>query len=82
MSDYPLVLIEWHDAVAQGHGWRPIQKIGQLEPEFIRSIGWVVKEDDKGITLVSSITRDGDADGDVLIPLGCIISRTSLQPKL
>ena len=82
MADYPLVIIEWHDAVTQGHGWRPITKISQLEPEFIRSIGWIVKEDDKGITLVSSITADGDADGDVLIPVGCVISRTSLQPKL
>ena len=74
-----LLLIVWADAVTEGHGWRSLERIRILDPEIIYTVGWLVKETPASITLVSSITSDGDADGDIVLPKGCILQRVLLS---
>ncbi|MBM3597360.1 MAG: hypothetical protein FJX35_04050 [Alphaproteobacteria bacterium] len=68
-SDMRLVLVEWLDAAGGSRsGWKPIADMGRDLPARCRSVGWVVHEDERLIVLVPHLARDGDGDGEIVIP--------------
>ena len=78
MKPEDLILITWVDAATDGHGWRPIEKIRSLVPPTVLSVGWIVKETDDYVTIISSYMDNDNVDGDTLIPKGMITSRQRL----
>lgn len=73
-----LLLIEWVDA-SSSCKWESLEVLGEREPEKIRTVGWLAGETKEGITLVSSISDFGRADGDMTIPKCSITSRKVLR---
>jgi hypothetical protein len=51
MKDKRLVLVEWVDS-GEGRGWTPIEDIVR-EPMVCRSVGWLIHETEKGITVAA-----------------------------
>jgi len=75
-----LVLLHWKDAVSPTHGWTDIN---ELETELAEccSVGFIVEENDKTITVVSHITGDKestDIDGSLVLDKSWIIERQDL----
>ena len=53
-----LVYVEWIDSAGYP-GWRSLEDIQrEATPIVIESVGWVVAENDKSITLVSHVHKD------------------------
>lgn len=61
MFPYPLVLVEWKDHHADNN-WVKSKDI-ELKPEYCLSVGWLVKEDDEAITVVSCIDPKDPING-------------------
>lgn len=73
-----LELIIWEDAGGeQDGGWQEPADV-DTELSTIRSVGWVVKETDKNITLAMDLSDDGQTHTRGRIPKGMIISRKEL----
>jgi hypothetical protein len=76
----PLVLVEWDDA------WTDHEPITEYAagiahgPERLRTLGWVLKEDDVGITVVNEFYGD-EYRGRTFIPRGMVrsVTRYTLQ---
>lgn len=73
--DLPLVLIEWLDA---NTGNEPVDadNVGSLhKPWVIHSLGWVLQDDEIGITIVTEY-YDSTYRGRTFIPRGMVQSLT------
>ena len=67
-----LVLIEWLDACSHPvTGWRPLEQAAALEPALSRSVGWILSETASHLVLAAH-ESEGEVDGDICIPRGCI----------
>lgn len=80
-----LVLIEWIDSHS-GSRWQDLDNIKAANgPLHCRSVGWVVAENKKYITLVSSISGEKNENimlcgtGGITIPKCCITRRLSVK---
>lgn len=72
------VLIEWIDAASDDGSWTPMTQAGGLVRCF--SVGYVVKETKRQITLVQTICLDTmNMSGQVAIPKGCIVRRRRMK---
>ena len=78
MQPGELVLITWIDAATEGHGWRSLERIKAQVPPTVLTVGWIVKETENHITVISSYMDNDNVDGDIVIPTGMIISRQVL----
>lgn len=67
-SKYRLLKVTWLDAKSLPAGWKSVKKAKKSKPAEIISVGYLVKKRKRSITLVASLTDDGDCDGDVVIP--------------
>ena len=65
-----IVYIEWEDAVGGGTSWRPPDEI-RIKPVMIRSVGFVLAESKRSITLVGCVGQTNVSD-DNTIPRSCI----------
>lgn len=75
----PLVIVEWGDAWGSA-GWRDIQDNHCAEP--VVSVGWMVQNDAKGITLLTSVAhKNGSAVGTSFIPKGMVSKLTKMPHK-
>ena len=72
-------LVRWRDACDALPAWTPAEELGDLGPVEVTSIGHLVQHDNGDITLVCSITADGDHGGGVTIPAGCIVDVIELD---
>ena len=61
---YRRVEVEWEDAASHS-GWLDVPKPGEVTPLMVRSTGYLVQSDKRGITLAQSITSH-DKLGDIL----------------
>lgn len=52
-----LTLIYWEDAISPTYGWTDINEVDSTLAECV-SVGFVIKENNKTITIVSSLTGD------------------------
>lgn len=71
MSKYNLVHVEWDDSTNTPPDWH---KIGSsiLKPAKCVSVGYIVYECKRYITLAQSLTDGGDCSNIFTIPRGCI----------
>jgi len=77
-----LELIEWEDITSHNGGeWTDDPISGGTS--LIRTAGWVTHENDRWLTVFSSISDGADKcyGHDTCIPLGCIVKRTVLRRK-
>jgi len=69
MKDYPLVMIDWLDHVAEA---RWVENIDTCEPELCRTIGWLIKDDKQSYKVANAITRDSGVGGISVILKSCV----------
>jgi hypothetical protein len=78
MSD--LVHVEWKDHCMLGN-WAEVEAFHGAARIF--TVGWIMKEDDEGLTLAQSIAGDDRSDGNpgnlIFLLKSCIIRRTVLE---
>lgn len=81
-----LVYIEWldHCSFSDG-GWSELEEFDDVKPQLIKTVGWVLKEDNKMVIVVSTKHEkeiDGFGDrysGDMCIIKGCIQKMKELK---
>lgn len=87
ISNYPLVLVRWHDS-ASGTGWRDVETItDEAEAEYLcATVGWLVLRQARQITVVQSLGGLGacpsvrkQADARMSIPTACVDSIQMLR---
>jgi len=74
------VYLEWLDSVTlDSGGWSDIKKeIMPLTPDLVKSVGWVLKETDDYVILVSHL-ENAEASGEFCIPKACIKKRRVIK---
>lgn len=79
MKKYKFVKVDWDDACGSASNrWRDIEQL-MLPPSRIVSVGWLIFEDKKFITITSSIDDSGHCCNDQTIPRGCIVKITRVK---
>lgn len=77
--------IVWADHVEpvnSGNVWWSPDDLEQVSgPMTVTSIGWVVKETDDWLLIVSQMSADGWTNQPLVIIKSCVIARTVLQKK-
>ena len=69
----PLILVEWLDAWADATAAITERDVGDShKPEVIRTLGWLLKEDEAGISLACEYCADGSYRGRSFIPKGMV----------
>jgi len=75
-----ITLIHWEDAISPTSGWTDINEVSTDLAECV-SVGFVIEENDKTITIVSHITGDDDGtdvDGSLVLDKTWIKRREDL----
>lgn len=55
MTQLPLVLVTWNDAVELGAGWHDLKDIEKHNVTACKSVGWLVHKDEKRIIIMSTV---------------------------
>ena len=72
---HQIEVVKWIDAIGDGKGWETKDNLDD-EDYVVSSVGYVVKETDKYLTLAMDLgPGDGQTNGRGRIPKGIIISR-------
>jgi hypothetical protein len=71
MTDKPLKIVEWLDAVCVSAWYQPEQP---LEPIKAISVGFVLHDDDVYIQLAGTVATDGEYNQCMTIPKGMVLS--------
>jgi hypothetical protein len=81
-----LYMIEWLDAYsASDPSWSPLSKLRKPSGILCVSVGWIMKESKRNLTIVPHIcdTKGKKKDryfcGEMTIPKGCITKKTKLR---
>lgn len=75
LMQFQLIKITWNDACSTSHGWVPVQD--NYEPMPIESIGFVVGNSEKALTLAHSIAKTNTPVGvtdPITVPWGMVQS--------
>jgi len=75
-----LVLLHWEDAITPTDGWTDITDLKSELADCV-SVGFIVEENDKTITIVSHVSGDEestDIDGSLVLDKKWIIERQNL----
>jgi len=84
MKTIPLVLVKWQDITSSHTGWINETDINKLKTATCYTVGWVMKEDDKNLYVVSALVEhDGDwsQSFDTVIPKGVVDSIKTLRKR-
>ena len=73
---FPLVHIEWKDAQT-GHGWEHQDDV-QIEIPIVTTIGFLIRDNDEGVMVASTVGSDLHCNARIVIPKGMIVSRKDL----
>ena len=79
----PFVIIEWDDAWADATTAVTLKDVGDSHrPEVIKTTGWLLKEDEAGVSLANEVCGDGSYRGRTFILKAMIRSviRVNLAP--
>lgn len=77
---YRLVYVEWHDHWSED-AWTNVEKFDISKPMLCKSIGWLVKEDDRSISVAGSCANDDDAAQIMVILKSCIAAMRDVTIK-
>jgi len=76
----PLVVVEWDDAWADAVATVTEKDVGETHhAEVIVTIGWLLKQDEKGISIACERCGDGSYRGRSFIPHGMVRSVTPFR---
>ena len=75
-----MVLIEWLDSNIM-HGWRTEEEVKEDILAHCKTIGFLIAQNDKCITLTMGISDFGSVLESITIPKGCIKSMRELRLK-
>jgi hypothetical protein len=76
----PVVEVIWADCLLFTGGWEAHADVmRQVEDVKQRSVGYVLRDNKRGIVLTESLSQGGNVFGTVVIPAAQIISRRSLK---
>jgi hypothetical protein len=73
---FPLIHIEWKDAQT-GHGWEHEEDL-TIEIPIVITVGFLIKENEDGVLIASSVGTDRHSNARIVIPKGMIVSRKDL----
>lgn len=81
MTRFPLVYVEWIDAVSAAR-WCPVDEL-TADPSPCRTVGWIVKENDQALCLAQTMSgetseTDESVLGRLVIPKAWIGRRVEL----
>ena len=79
MTDHQLILVTWLDHAAIG-GWEEVSKFHG--PSTVHSVGWLYREDKKGITIAACYSPEGkehQTSNLQYILKGCITARQVIK---
>lgn len=80
-----LVLVEWHDSRGAGPSWNFVSTIREDGICPMRSVGWVVVENDQELCIAPHVGHEKDGEhqvcGEMHIPKTCIDSIKVLKNK-
>lgn len=71
---YPIVYIEWDDSFTTT-SWGDLEEVQKIERAKCLSVGFLVSETKKEITLAQSLGEEGGVNGSITVPRGCITKR-------
>ena len=81
MKQYPLVKVRWQDIQSHDGPWVDMEEVPEYTPVTVETVGWIITDHDKYITLVSTLSDDQTFTGSVCsIPKGCIEFIRELGP--
>lgn len=79
---FSLVLVEWKDHVSDSGGWLDSHDIVN-RPALCLTVGWLFRQDEEGLTLVSCVDpvnpKEGQVGGTQYILKNCIVSMKVLR---
>jgi hypothetical protein len=83
IPEYPLMLIEWVDSSRLGEGWLDLSAIGEPNPHKCVSVGFLIKENERGKILVPTVAdvknpANRHTHGGIMIPACSILSERRL----
>ena len=84
MKKIPLVLIKWQDITSSHTGWINETDISKLKTATCYTVGWVMKEDDKNLYVISALVEhngEWSQSFDTVIPKGVIDSIKILRKR-
>jgi hypothetical protein len=83
LAEYPLMIIEWIDSSRLGAGWIDFDEISDPDPHRCVSVGFLVKESERGKVLVPTVAdlehpENRHVHGGIMIPTCSIVSERRL----
>jgi hypothetical protein len=83
LAEYPLMIIEWIDSSRLGAGWIDFDEINDPDPHRCVSVGFLVKENERGKVLVPTVAdlehpENRHVHGGIMIPTCSIVSERRL----
>jgi hypothetical protein len=78
--DIPLVYIRWADSAGMSEShWRSLDQIPEIE--ICHTVGFLIKETEDSVVVLSTISEAGFYTGDIAIYKGCILEREEISRK-
>ena len=76
-TEFEIVLVYWNDSTRWAIGWGEVKDSQDIGLHTVATVGFVVEDGEKHLTLSGSVC-EGKCHDLFVIPVGCIIERTSL----
>ena len=75
-----LYWIEWLDHCGPADpGWESLDIAASREPEYVRSVGWVMSDQDEHLVFVPTMSSEGFTQGSMCIVKKCIHKIVQLE---
>ena len=75
---YPLAKVDWIDASTQD-SWQSIENAKTQEDFIVHTIGWVISDTKRYITLGTGLSSHGQSAATWRIPKGMVVKRTNIK---
>lgn len=70
-----LVRAKWLDAFSAHEGWHTLDSLRETRPVECETVGYLLVDDPKFVTIVATISQDGGGSGHVTIPRGMLVGK-------
>lgn len=74
-------VIKWRDSCSNG-GWRRVDTLDREEIAIITSVGWIVRQTKKEITITTSMSDRGNVMDTLTIPREAVTMMTRLKQHI